>query len=146
MGDLVSRCNMVINREVDIIRHQMRRNQIVMLEGAARFLSDRELEVSGAGSRVQVSADNIVIAVGTRAAHPSALEVDGRTVVTPDEVLDMDSLPRSMTVVGGGVIGMEYASIFATLGVEVTLVDGRRDLLEFLDDEIVDSLVYYMRT
>ena len=145
MGDLVSRCNMVINREVDIIRHQMRRNQIVMLEGAARFLSDRELEVSGAGSRVRVSADNIVIAVGTRAAHPSELEVDGSAVVTPDEVLDMESLPRSMTVVGGGVIGMEYASIFATLGVEVTLVDGRKGLLEFLDDEIVDSLVYYMR-
>ncbi len=145
MGDLVSRCDMVINREVDIIRHQMRRNHVTVISGAARFLSDHALEVMSDSSRVELSADNIVIAVGTESARPVDIEVDGRTVYTPDEALDMLSLPRTMTVVGGGVIGLEYASIFATLGVEVTIIDGRKRLLEFLDGEIVDSLIYHMR-
>ena len=145
MGDLVSRCNMVINREVDIIRHQMQRNQVSVIDGRARFLSNRELEVTSEHSRIRVSADKIVIAVGTESAHPTEVHVNGRTVVTADEVLDMPALPRTMTVVGGGVVGMEYASIFAALGVEVTIVDGRKRLLEFLDGEIVDSLIYRMR-
>lgn len=145
MGDLVSRCNMVINREVDIIRHQMQRNQVSVIDGRARFLSNRELEVTSEHSRIRISADNIVIAVGTESAHPTEVHVNGRTVVTADEVLDMPALPRTMTVVGGGVVGMEYASIFAALGVEVTIVDGRKRLLEFLDGEIVDSLIYRMR-
>ena len=145
MGDLVSRCNMVIEREVDIIKHQMRRNQVSVIDGAAKFISDRELEVTSDNSRITVSADNIVIAVGTESAHPIDVNIDGKRVVTADEVLEMSELPRSMTVVGGGVIGMEYASIFAALGVEITIVDGRRSLLEFLDGEMVDSLIYRMR-
>lgn len=145
MADLVSRCNMVINREVDIIRHQMQRNQVVVIDGMARFLSDRELEITSENSRIQISADNIVIAVGTESAHPTEVNIDGRTVVTADEVLDIPELPRTMTVVGGGVVGMEYASIFAALGVEVTIVDARKRLLEFLDGEMVDSLIYHMR-
>ena len=145
MADLVSRCNMVINREVDIIRHQMQRNQVIVIDGMARFLSDRELEITSESSRIQISADNIVIAVGTESAHPTEVNIDGRTVVTADEVLDIPELPRTMTVVGGGVVGMEYASIFAALGVEVTIVDARKRLLEFLDGEMVDSLIYHMR-
>ncbi len=145
MGDLVSRCNMVINREVDIIKHQMQRNQVSVIGGAARFLSEHDLEVTSDKSRVELSADHIVIAVGTESAHPTEVNIDGRMVVTADEVLDMPALPRTMTVVGGGVVGMEYASIFATLGVEVTIVDGRKRLLEFLDGEVVDSLIYHMR-
>ncbi len=145
MADLVSRCNMVINREVDIIRHQMQRNQVVVIDGIARFLSDRELEITSENSRIEISADNIVIAVGTESAHPTEAHIDGKMVVTADEVLDMPELPRTMTVVGGGVVGMEYASIFAALGVEVTIVDARKSLLEFLDGEMVDSLIYHMR-
>ena len=145
MGDLVSRCNMVINREVGIIRHQMQRNQVSVIDGRARFLSDHELEIASEHSRIRISADNIVIAVGTESAHPTEVHIDGRMVVTADEVLDMPAVPRTMTVVGGGVVGMEYASIFAALGVEVTIVDGRKKLLEFLDGEIVDSLIYRMR-
>ena len=145
MADLVSRCNQVINREVDIIRHQMQRNQVIVIDGMARFLSDRELEITSEGSRIQISADNIVIAVGTESAHPTEVNIDGRTVVTADEVLEIPELPRTMTVVGGGVVGMEYASIFAALGVEVTIVDARKRLLEFLDGEMVDSLIYHMR-
>ena len=145
MADLVSRCNQVINREVDIIRHQMQRNQVIVIDGMARFLSDHELEITSESSRIQISADNIVIAVGTESAHPTEVNIDGRTVVTADEVLDIPELPRTMTVVGGGVVGMEYASIFAALGVEVTIVDARKRLLEFLDGEMVDSLIYHMR-
>ena len=145
MGDLVSRCNMVINREVDIIRHQMQRNQVSVIDGRAKFLSDHELEITSEHSRIQISAENIVIAVGTESAHPNEVHIDGKMVVTADEVLDMPTLPRTMTVVGGGVVGMEYASIFAALGVEITIVDGRKRLLEFLDGEIVDSLIYRMR-
>ncbi|MCA9728326.1 MAG: Si-specific NAD(P)(+) transhydrogenase [Candidatus Eisenbacteria bacterium] len=145
IGDILSRCEFVIAREIDIIRNQMQRNRITMHFGTARFRSRNEIEIEGSDGVTLVSADKIVIAVGTTPSHPPDVHFDGETIIDSDGVLALQRLPRTLTVVGGGVIGTEYASIFAALGAEVTLVDGRTRLLDFLDREIADSLVYQMR-
>jgi NAD(P) transhydrogenase len=145
MPDLLFRCERVITREIDVIRDQMRRNGIELIGGAARFLDPHTLEVAGASGTVRVWADKVLIATGTTATRPAEVPVDGRSILTSDDILGLQEVPRTMTVVGAGVIGTEYASIFAALGVEVTLVDKRPRLLEFVDAEIVESLVYQMR-
>jgi len=145
MQDLLMRCDHVIKREVDVIRDQMRRNGITLITGAARFLDPRTLEVTGSQGTVRVTAAKIVIATGTVAALPKGVPVDGQSILTSDDVLGLKEIPRTMTVVGAGVVGTEYASIFAVLGVEVTLVDKRPRLLEFVDAEMIESLTYQMR-
>jgi NAD(P) transhydrogenase len=145
MQDLLFRCEHVIKREIDVIRDQMRRNGVTLVGGAARFLDPHTLEIQGTRGAVEVRADRVVIATGTVAASPRGVPVDGRAVITSDDILFLKDLPHTMTVVGAGVIGTEYASIFAALGVEVTLVDKRPRLLDFVDAEIVESLSYQMR-
>ncbi len=145
VADLAVRCTHVVEREVNIIRDQMRRNGVTLVTGAAAFVDPHHLRVTGPDATVDVEAAQIVIAAGTRSAQPTGVEVDGETIITSDSILDLDVLPRTMTVVGAGVIGTEYASMFAALGVEVTLVDKRPRLLEFLDAEISESLSYQMR-
>jgi NAD(P) transhydrogenase len=145
VDDLIFRCNFVIKREVDVIRHQLRRNQVHLIEGEASFMDAHRLEIRNGQGTVEVEAEYVVIATGTRPAKPPGVEVDGETIITSDMILDLKEIPRTMTVVGGGVIGVEYASTFAALGVEVTLVEMRPRLLEFVDSEIVESLVYQMR-
>ena len=92
------------------------------------------------------SADKILIASGTKPARPPHIPFDSETIFDSDEILDLDRIPRSMIVVGGGVIGIEYAIMFAVLGVNVTVVDGRERLLEFCDREIIDTLLYHARS
>ncbi|MCH8205823.1 MAG: Si-specific NAD(P)(+) transhydrogenase [Chloroflexi bacterium] len=145
VDDLIFRCDFVIKREVDVIRHQMRRNRVHIVAGEASFRDAHRLEINDAGTTVEVEAEYVVIATGSRPANPPGVEVDGKTIITSDMILDLKGIPRTMTVVGGGVIGVEYASIFAALGVGVTLVEKRPRLLDFVDTEIVESLVYQMR-
>jgi NAD(P) transhydrogenase len=145
MPDLLLRCEHVIKQEVNVIRDQMRRNGIDLLAGQARFLDPHTVEIAGTGATTTVRAERVVIATGTTAAVPAGVATDGRTIVTSDEILRLQDLPRTLTIVGAGVIGVEYASIFAAVGVEVTLVDKRPRLLEFVDEEIIESLSYQMR-
>ena len=145
MEDLLFRCEHVIKREIDVIRDQMRRNGITLIGGAARFLDPHTLEISGVQGTVRVTADKVVIATGTVATRPQGVPVDGQSILTSDDILGLKDVPRTMTVVGAGVVGTEYASIFAALGVETTLVDRRPRLLEFVDAEIIESLTYQMR-
>ena len=145
IDDLIFRCNHVIQREVDVIRHQMRRNRVQLVEGEASFMDTHRLKVNGTRGMIEVETEYVVIATGTRPAKPPGVVVDGETIITSDMILDLKEIPRKMTVVGGGVIGVEYATTFAALGVEVTLVEKRPGLLDFVDSEIVESLVYQMR-
>ena len=145
MHDLKFRCQYVMKREADVIRHQMQRNGVHLLEGEASFLDPNSFVVRSSDGNVSVRADHVVIAAGTVPATPNGAQVDGQTIVTSDDVLGLNEIPRTMTVVGGGVIGIEYASMFAALGVEVTIVDKQSRLLEFIDREIVESLIYQMR-
>jgi NAD(P) transhydrogenase len=145
MEALLARCEQVMQRETAIIRDQLRRNDVELLSGTASFTGSHELLVEGPRGPAEVRADYIVIAAGSVPAEPEGVAADGKTVINSDGVLKLRQVPRSLTVVGAGVSGTEYASIFAALGVEVTLVDRRPRLLDFVDEEIAESLAYQMR-
>ena len=145
MDDLIFRCQHVIKREADVVRHQLLRNRVHLIQGEASFVDPHHLVVTGDQGTLSVKAQSIVIATGSVALAPDRVELDSRTVITSDDVLALREIPRTMTVVGGGVVGIEYASMFAVLGVKLTIVDKRFKLLEFIDAEIVDSLMYQMR-
>lgn len=145
MADLQLRTHHVIQREIDVIRDQMRRNGVIMMGGETSFTGPHTLLVKGLTATSEVEADKVVIAVGTRPAQPPGVATDGETVLTSDDLLQLQALPRTMTVVGAGVIGTEYASMFGLLGVRVTLIDKRPILLDFVDDQIVEALMYQMR-
>jgi NAD(P) transhydrogenase len=144
-ADLLARCHRVMAREADVVREQLRRNGVTFLYGTAKFRGEHMLEIEGLDETVEVEAEFVVVAVGTRPAIPEGAEPDGENVITSDGILTLQAIPRSVTVVGAGVVGTEYASIFGALGVEVTLVDRRSRLLDFLDVEIAEALAYQMR-
>ena len=145
LEDLMLRTSYVIRRENDVTLAQMRRNKVDVVFGEASFVTPNEILVKGHSETHRVSATNIVIAVGTHPAPPPGVSCDGEQLIDSDGIITMKKLPRTLTVVGAGIIGLEYASIFATLGIEVTVVDKRTRLLEFVDTEIVESLSYNLR-
>ncbi len=146
MADLAFRVQAVIKTEVDVTEAQLSRNGIDVIHGIAGFVDPRTVSVAGpAGETTLLEADRIMIAVGTRPASSPKVAINGRTIVNSDQVLDLPALPRSLIVVGGGVIGVEYACMFAILGVRVTIIEKRPKLLEFADQEIVEALSYHLR-
>jgi NAD(P) transhydrogenase len=145
--DLLFRAQHVIQNEIDVIRHQLRRNDVDLFAAEASFVDPHHLKlrlVDDGGDR-QVSAEHIVLAVGTRATRPEHIPFDHPGILTSDDVLDLKRIPKTLAVVGGGVIGLEYASIFAAVGVRVTVIDRRQRLLPFIDEEMIDALVYHLR-
>ena len=145
MADLAFRVQAVIKTEVDVTEAQLSRNGIDIVHGVAHFTGPNQIRVEGATGDATVDADKIILAVGTRPASTPKVPINGRTIVNSDQVLDLPTLPRSLIVVGGGVVGVEYACMFAILGVRVTLVEKRGRLLEFADQEIVEALSYHLR-
>ncbi len=147
MEDLLLRAHQVIHHEIDVTRHQLMRNHVEVVSGTASFLDPHSLRLEMADGHSQrvMKAEKIVIAAGTEATRYDHLRFDGRRVFTSDDILCLDRLPRTLTVVGAGVIGCEYASMFAALGVRVTLIDMRERLLPFVDHEIGDSLAHHLR-
>jgi NAD(P) transhydrogenase len=147
---LLSRVDTVMRRETDVIEKQLRRNGVALIWGEASFKDAHTIIVESERGWRTITAANILIAVGTQPAPPPSLQTDSDVtgsdvIINSDGVMQLHRLPRSMVVVGGGVIGIEYASMFAALGVQVTLVDKRTRVLEFLDWEIVDELIHQMR-
>src|SRR5215471_9555677 len=117
MEDLVFRADTVMAREIEVIKSQLRRNRVTVLEGTARFVSDHTVEIqSDMGSSI-VHGDYFVIACGTRPAHDEQIPIDGKRIFDSDQVHELKDLPRELIVVGAGIIGLEYASMFAALGV-----------------------------
>ena len=147
ISDLLARLQHVIGRETEVIRSQLLRNHIELVPGLASFLDPHTLTVDTDGSLSYrtLTADKIVIATGTTPARPSHVKFDGVRVLDSDEILALDTVPGSMVVVGAGVIGVEYASMFAALGTRVTLVEKREQMLDFCDPEIVESLKFHLR-
>jgi NAD(P) transhydrogenase len=144
--DLLFRTSHVIRHEIDVTRHQLLRNRVEMFEASAGFVDDhtvRMTNLNGKGHR-DVSAASVVIACGTHATKDAHIPFDGQRVFISDDVLTLDKLPRSLAVVGAGVIGAEYATIFAALGIRITLIDKRTTLLPFIDTEITQALAYNM--
>lgn len=147
LQQLMGQCHRVIAAEVNILRSQLVSNGVEIMSGTASFIDAHTVKVearNGRGSDT-VTAKHFVIGVGSSPARPSNIPFDERNILTSDEVLKLTCLPKSMIVVGGGVIGTEYASMLAALGVRVTLIEGRPRLLEFIDTEIGEALQYHLR-
>jgi NAD(P) transhydrogenase len=146
-ADLLARTQHVIGKQVDVVRSQLMRNRIDLIEGHGRFIDPHtvQIEEDSQAERITVSADFVVIATGTKPVRPSGVEFDENRVLDSDGILDLNSLPASMVVVGAGVIGIEYASMFAALGTKVTVVEKRSDMLDFCDPEIIEALKFHLR-
>jgi NAD(P) transhydrogenase len=145
--DLLVRTNQVIEHGIDIARHQLMRNHVELISANASFSDPHTLRldlIDGSTSRT-ISANKIVIATGTETTRSRHVPFDGKRIFTSDDILHLDELPRSIAVVGAGVIGCEYASIMAALGVRVTLVDQRQQLLPFVDQEVAAELCHHLR-
>jgi len=145
MADLLFRVQHVIKTEVDVTKAQLSRNGIEMLRGVASFIDPNHIRVTGAREQADYEAVNFVIATGTKPAESTSVPLNGKSIVNSDQILQLENLPKTLIVVGGGVIGVEYTCMFATLGVRVILVEKRPRLLEFADSEIVEALSYHLR-
>ncbi|WP_203976519.1 Si-specific NAD(P)(+) transhydrogenase [Planotetraspora silvatica] len=144
--DLTVRTRHVVGREVDVIRNQLARNRVTVLTGSGHFVDPHTVAVvDERGNEMKVTADKIIVATGTRPARPASVQFDDQTIIDSDGILQMDRVPDSMVVVGAGVIGIEYASMFAALGTKVTVVERRERMLDFCDLEVVEALKYHLR-
>lgn len=145
MADLSFRVQHVIKTEIDVTMAQLSRNNIELETGTAGFLDPYHIRVTNSRGTNDYEADTIIIATGTKPAASPKVPLNGRTIVNSDQILQTPEIPRTLIVVGGGVIGVEYACMFAILGVRVILVEKRPRLLEFADAEMVEALSYHLR-
>jgi NAD(P) transhydrogenase len=143
--ELLSRVSHVVQKETEVVESQLRRNDVVVFRGDASFHDPHTVMVKSEQKNQLLTANHILIAVGTVPSTPPDVVVDGTIVFTSDSLLDLKRIPKTLAVIGAGVIGVEYASMFAALGVDVILIDKRERPLEFLDREIVDELIHLLR-
>jgi NAD(P) transhydrogenase len=145
MADLSFRAQHVIKTEIDVTRAQLSRNGIEVLNGVASFLDPHKVRVVSSRGQSEYQAESIIIATGTKPAISPLVPFNNRNIINSDQVLQMPDIPKTLIVVGGGVIGVEYTCMFATLGVRVALIEKRPRLLEFADAEMVEALSYHLR-
>ena len=145
LEDLTYMSQQVIHNELGVIREQFDRNGVDLMWGGASFEGPNLLNVQKADTTELLTGDYFVVATGTRPATPVSVPFNDTNIFTSDGLLKLKTLPKSIIIVGGGVIGVEYACMLGALGVRVILVEGKHDLLDFLDHEIVEALQYQMR-
>ena len=144
--DLNRRLAITLDHEVEILEHQFARNKVDKIAGTARFIDPHTIAVmANDGEVARVSADHFILAVGTEPFRPADVPFDGEAILDPDDILSLKRLPRSLAVIGAGVIGIEYATIFSALDVKVTVIDPQTNLLSFVDRELVDEFIHDMR-
>ncbi len=143
--DLRYRTTHVIKTEIDVYQSQFQRNRVDLIPGHASFEGPNTILVEWMGDRDAYRTDKVLIATGTSPAHSEKVPLDGSSILDSDMFLQISSLPRSLTIVGAGVIGVEYACMTAALGIPTTLVECREGMLDFVDSEIVEDLRYHMR-
>jgi NAD(P) transhydrogenase len=144
--DLMARLHMTLDHEVDVLEHQFARNAVTTLRGMARFLDTHRIEVTLDSGDIRVlTGERFLLAVGTRPYRPADVPFNGHSILDTDEIVEIPRLPRSLTVVGGGVVGVEYATIFSALDVSVALVEARHGILEFIDDELIEDFTHQLR-
>ncbi len=147
LSDLMARKDHVIKNELAIITNQLERNDVEIVRGTASFVDPHTIRITKQhGHEEQLSADFIVIATGSRPRREPDIPFNSKNICDSDSILGTDTMPKTMAVLGGGVIGCEYATMFAAFGVKVTLVDRRNELLRFVDQEVIQALIYQMRT
>jgi|SRR5579862_86110 len=145
MSDLIFRAQSVMAREIEVIKAQLHRNYVTTFEGDASFIDPHTIEVKSEEGSHLLRGGYILIACGTRPAHTKGIPIDGIRIFDSDQLHELEAVPRELVIVGAGIIGLEYASMFAALGVKVTLLDQRPVLLDFADREIVESLCFQLR-
>jgi NAD(P) transhydrogenase len=145
MADLGFRVNQVIKTEADVTQAQLSRNGVEVMYARASFLDATHVRAVGSRGQEDMTAPIVIVATGTKPATSPLVPLNGRNIMNSDQILQMPHIPKSMIVVGGGVIGVEYACMFAILGVRIILVEKRPRLLEFADQEIVEALSYHLR-
>ncbi len=145
VSDLLFRVQHVIKTEIDVTQAQLSRNGIEVMFGTASFTDPNHIRVEGSRGVTDCEARFIVIATGTKPAESTKVPLNNCSIINSDQILQMPCIPKTLIVVGGGVIGVEYTCMFATLGVRVILVEKRPRLLEFADAEMVEALSYHLR-
>lgn len=145
MADLLARANFVIANETEVVQSQMRRAGVSLFYGRASFAHANAIHVENEGQSLELHSHNVLIACGTEPARPNHVPFTPGKIIDSNELLDLMELPKSITIVGGGVIGTEYACMLAVAGVKVTLLDARPRLLEFLDEELTETLQFRLR-
>ncbi len=144
--DLRARMHLTLTHEVDVLEHQFARNGVKTAHGQARFIDPYQIEITSPKGEISiVKGDRFLIAVGTRPHRPDSIPFNGTNVLDSDDILEIGHLPRSLAVIGAGVIGVEYATIFSALDVAVTLIDPQTSFLNFVDHELVEDLMHQMR-
>ena len=145
-SDLRDRLEKTLDYEVDVLEHQFNRNHVETLHGVARFLSKTEIEVTtDTGEIAQVTSKKFLIATGTKTYRPDNVPFNGTNILDSDEFLEMSQIPRSLIVVGAGVIGVEYATMFSALDVKVTLIEPRETFLDFIDRTLIQEFTHEIR-
>ncbi len=145
MADVIFRIQRVVENEVGVTQDQLKRNGVDVMHGTGKFIDAHHLRVENGNGFAEIEGEYVVIATGTKPAKNPKVPINGRNIIDSDQILSMPQIPRTLIVVGGGVIGVEYACMFATLGVRVIIVEKRPRLLEFADTEMVEALSYQMR-
>ena len=145
MADLAFRVQHVIKTEIDVTEAQLSRNNIEMLVGVASFDDPTHIRVTNSKGANVYEGKSILIATGTKPASSPKVPLNGHSIINSDMIMELGTLPKTLIVVGGGVIGVEYTCMFSALGVRVTLIERRQKLLEFADQEIVEALSYHLR-
>ncbi len=144
--DLISRLHKTLDHEVEVLQHQFMRNSVKNIHALAKFIGPNRASLTAETGEVsEIEFSNALISVGTRPHRPDNIPFDSDRIFDSDEILDMKVLPRTLTVIGGGVIGVEYATIFSALDVPVTLIEPRETILDFVDRELVDDFIHQMR-
>jgi NAD(P) transhydrogenase len=144
--DLMARLHMTLDHEVDVLEHQFARNGVHTYTGTGRFLDQHRVEVTSEFGDIKIfEGKRILIAVGTRPHRPATVPFDGHNIFDSDEIVEIPHLPRSLTVIGAGVIGVEYATIFSALDVAVALVEARPTMLDFIDHELIEDFTHQLR-
>jgi NAD(P) transhydrogenase len=143
--DLRQRVSHVVRNEVEVLIAQFRRNGVDVLGGSASFVDAHTLRIETPAGVEEVAAQFVIVAVGAGPAHAGSFPVDGQTILDSETFFAMPTLPKTLTVVGGGVIGVEYATMAAMVGCRVTILEARPRILDFVDGEIVEALCYHMR-
>lgn len=144
-SDLAQRVDVVLQREIEVVKSQLKRNGVTTINGMARFADPHTIEIEGADGPTVITSDYVLIACGTRPAESPLIITDGKRVFNSDQLLHLPLIPRELIVVGGGVIGLEYAAMMTALNTRVTLIDQRPTLLDFADHEVIESLCHYLR-
>src|SRR5512135_1653312 len=145
VADLAFRVQKVLARQMEVVRAQLQRNHVDVLVGNARFADPHTLEIASSEGKTRIGADHVLIACGTRPAHSDTVPLDGKRIIDSDQLLKGEALPRDLIVVGAGVIGLEYASMVTALNIKVTVIEARPTILDFVDREMIDALLYFMR-